>query len=75
MLLFGPFCPSEAKGICILGRTVFRSKAPGIHEVHLLAPVGRRQAPAVALPGVGDLLVPAVVEDTASVWAKADICT
>ena len=32
----------------------------------MLTPVGRGQAPAVGLPGVGDLLVPAVVEDTAS---------
>ena len=38
----------------------------GVHEVDVLAPVCRRQSPAIALPGVGNLLVPAVVEDTAS---------
>ena len=40
--------------------------ASHIWEVHMLAPVGRRHAPAIGFPGVGDLLVPAVVKDTAS---------
>ena len=37
-----------------------------VRKVHVLAPVGSGQPPAVAVPGVGDLLVPAVVEDAAS---------
>ena len=32
----------------------------------MLAPVGRRHAPAIGFPGVGNLLVPAVVKNTAS---------
>ena len=39
---------------------------PGIHEVHVLAPVCRRHSPAVAVPGVSNLLIPAIVEDAAS---------
>ena len=37
-----------------------------IHEVNMLAPVGRWHSPSVAVPGVGNLLVPAVVEDAAA---------
>ena len=39
---------------------------PRIHEVHVLAPVCRRQSPAVAVPGVSNLLIPAIVEDAAA---------